>query len=45
VVVVGAIIAEVPMVDQVDIKQIKTGDDVEVDGGKGIVKVARKEQK
>ena len=42
VVVVGAIIAEIPMVDQIDIKQIKTGDIVEVDGDKGTVKVASK---
>jgi len=41
VVVVGAIIAEVPMVDQIDIRQIKTGDIVEVDGDKGTVKVVR----
>mgnify|MGYP002397216384 CR=1 FL=1 len=39
VVVVGAIIAEIPMVDQIDIKQIKTGDIVEVDGDKGTVKM------
>jgi len=39
VVVVGAIIAEIPMVDQIDIKQIKTGDIVEVDGDKGTVTV------
>jgi len=45
VVVVGAIIAEIPMVDQVDIQQIRTDDDVEVDCNKGIVKVARREQK
>jgi len=42
VVVVGAIIAEVPMVDQIDIKRIKTGDFVEVDGDKGTVKVKDK---
>jgi len=41
VVVVGAIIAEIPMVDQIDIAQIKTGDIVEVDGDKGTVKIAR----
>lgn len=41
VVVVGAIIAEIPMVDQVDIRQITTDDDVEVDGHKGIVKIVR----
>jgi len=39
VVVVGAIIAEVPMVDQIDIKQIRTGDMVEVDGARGIVRI------
>jgi len=42
VVVVGAIIAEVPMVDQIDIKQIKTGNFVEIDGDKGTVKVEGK---
>ena len=42
VVVVGAIIAEIPMVDKIDIKQIRTGDIVEVDGDKGTVKVASK---
>jgi predicted aconitase with swiveling domain len=35
VVVVGAIISDIPMVDQVDIKQIRTGDILEVDAGKG----------
>lgn len=39
VVVVGAIIAEIPMVDQIDIRQIKTGDVVEVDGARGTVRV------
>lgn len=39
VVVVGAIIAEIPMVDQIDIGQIKTGDIVEVNGEKGTVKI------
>jgi predicted aconitase with swiveling domain len=39
IVVVGAIIAEIPMVDQVDIKQIRTGDIVEVNGDKGTVQV------
>jgi hypothetical protein len=37
VVVVGAIIAEIPMVDQIDIKQIRTGDIIEVNGDKGTV--------
>lgn len=39
VVVVGAIIAEIPMVDHIDIGQIKTGDIVEVNGEKGTVKI------
>lgn len=42
VVVVGAIIAEIPMVDQIDIKQIKTGDIIEVNGDKGTVRIASK---
>jgi len=42
VVVVGAIIAEIPMVDQININQIKTGDFVEVDGDKGTVEVESK---
>jgi len=41
VVVVGAIIVEIPMMDKVDIQQIKTDDDVEVDSDKGIVKVLK----
>jgi len=44
VVVVGAIIANVPMVDQVDIKKIKTGDTVEVDACKGTVKVLKRKE-
>jgi len=39
VVVVGAIIANVPMVDKIDIQQIKTGNVVEVDGDKGTIKI------
>lgn len=39
VVVVGAIIANVPMIDRVDIAKIKTGDMVEVDACKGFAKV------
>lgn len=42
VVAVGAIIADVPMMDQVDITRIKTGDLLEVDAYKGLVKVSRK---
>jgi len=41
VIVVGAVIANIPMVDQVDISQIGTGDEVEVDAYKGIVLVSK----
>ena len=41
VVVVGAIMADIPMVDQVDIKRIKTGDIAEVDAYAGIVKILK----
>ena len=44
VVVVGAIIAEIPMIDQIDIKQIKTGDMVEVDAYKGLVKILKRRE-
>ena len=39
VVVVGAIIADIPMVDQIDIGKISLGDTVEVDGGKGVARI------
>jgi len=42
VVVVGAIIADIPMVDQVDISLIENGDEVEVDGKNGTVTVSRR---
>jgi hypothetical protein len=42
VVVVGAIIADIPMVDRITIKRIKTGDVIEVDATKGIVRIPRK---
>lgn len=41
VVVVGAIIAEIPMIDQVDIQQIATGDNVEVDCAKGLIRIIK----
>ncbi len=40
VVVVGAIIANIPMLDQVDIEQIKTGAFVEVNANRGTVRIA-----
>jgi len=43
VVVVGAIIGEIPMVDGVDVKKIRSGDTVEVDGNTGLVKIFRRE--
>ncbi|MGQ9530882.1 MAG: DUF126 domain-containing protein [Candidatus Bathycorpusculaceae bacterium] len=39
VVVVGAIIANIPMLDQIDIEQITTGDMVEVDAYKGFIRI------
>jgi hypothetical protein len=44
VVVVGAIIAEIPMIDQIDIKKIRNGDIVEVDAYKGIVKILERKE-
>lgn len=44
VVVVGAIIANIPMIDQIDIKQIETGDLVEVDACEGIVKILKRRE-
>ena len=42
VVVTGAIIANIPMIDQVDIHSITTGDEVEVDCDKGVVAILRR---
>jgi predicted aconitase with swiveling domain len=39
VVTIGAIIAELPMVDKVDISQIKTGDYVYLNATEGVVRV------
>jgi len=41
VIVVGAVIANIPMIDQVDISQMRTSDLVEVDAYKGIVKILK----
>ncbi len=44
VVAVGALIAGIPMVDRIDISKIKSGDEVEVNGDEGLVKIlSRKE--
>jgi predicted aconitase with swiveling domain len=40
--VVGAIIADIPMIDQVEIKRIRTGDLVEVDGDRGIIRILKR---
>lgn len=45
VVVVGAIIADIPMLDRVDIRQIKTGETVNVDATKGVVTVTSRKKK
>ena len=42
VVVVGAIIANIPMIDQIEISKIKTGDFLEVDAYSGVVKILEK---
>ncbi|MDR1516234.1 MAG: DUF126 domain-containing protein [Synergistaceae bacterium] len=42
VVTIGAIVAELPMVDQVDISQIKTGDYVYLNATEGVVRVVSK---
>jgi hypothetical protein len=44
VVVVGAIIANVPMLDNIDIDQIRTGDTVEVDAHKGFAKILKRKE-
>jgi predicted aconitase with swiveling domain len=41
VVVVGAIIADIPMMDRVDITKLQTGDIVKVDAYKGLVKASK----
>ncbi|NWF87315.1 DUF126 domain-containing protein [Candidatus Bathyarchaeota archaeon] len=45
VVVVGAIIANIPMIDQIDIKQIRTGDLLEVDANNGLVKILKRKER
>ncbi len=42
VVVVGSIIAEIPMVDQIDIENIKTGELVEVNASEGTVRLLQR---
>jgi hypothetical protein len=42
VVVVGAIIAEIPMVTQIEIDKIQTGNRLQIDGYRGIVKILQR---
>ena len=44
VIIVGAVIANIPMIDKIDIGKINSGDMVEVDAYKGIVKVLKAEE-
>jgi len=44
VVVVGAIIGNIPMIDQVDIGKFRTGDTVEVDGCKGVARILKRKR-
>lgn len=41
IIAVGAIISEIPMVDLIDISQIKTGDTVSVDADNGLVEIVK----
>lgn len=40
--VIGAIVADLPMIDGIDIRQIKTGDYIYLDATNGIAKVTKK---
>lgn len=44
VVVVGAIIGNIPMIDKVDISKIRTGDTVEVNGSTGKARILKREE-
>jgi predicted aconitase with swiveling domain len=44
VVVIGAIIANIPMVDQIDIEQIRSGDLLEVDADNGLVEILKRKE-
>jgi len=45
VIVVGAIIANIPMIDQIETKQIKTGDLVEVNACDGFVRILKRKHR
>jgi len=44
VVVVGAIISNIPMIDKVDISKIRTGDTVEVNGSTGKARILKRKE-
>ncbi len=44
VVVVGAIIADIPMIDRINIDQIRTGDTVEVDAYTGFIRILKRRE-
>jgi predicted aconitase with swiveling domain len=44
VIVVGAIISDIPMLDTVNIQQFNTGDNLEVDAYKGIITIRRQKK-
>jgi len=44
VVAVGAIIADIPMIDHVDIKQIKTDDFIDVDAYEGSIRILKRRE-
>lgn len=41
IVVVGAVIAEIPMIDQIEIARIRSGDLIELDGESGTARIVR----
>ncbi|MGE5607428.1 MAG: DUF126 domain-containing protein [Bacteroidota bacterium] len=43
IVVIGAIIADLPMVDRIDINQIETGDFITMDASTGLITVQKKD--
>lgn len=42
IVVIGAIVAKLPMIDKIDITQIETGDYIYLDAANGVAKVVKK---
>ena len=44
IVIIGAIVSDLPMVDKIDITQIETGDYVVMDATNGIVEVTKKKE-